>query len=52
MSTRTPRLVPPGEMKLKIAPGFDFDQAQTAKRRAASEDFAKKNNAQIWIQYD
>jgi glyoxylase-like metal-dependent hydrolase (beta-lactamase superfamily II) len=42
----------PEEMTLKVVPSFDFDQAQTAKSRAAFEDFAKKNNAQIWIQHD
>ncbi len=42
----------PEEMTLKRVPSFDFDQAQTAKSRAAIEDFVKKNNAQLWIQHD
>ena len=42
----------PEEMTLKVVPSFDFDKEQTAKSRAAFEDFAKKNNAQIWIQHD
>jgi glyoxylase-like metal-dependent hydrolase (beta-lactamase superfamily II) len=40
------------EMTLKVVPSFDFDQAQTAKSRAAIEDFVKKNGAQLWIQHD
>jgi N-acyl homoserine lactone hydrolase len=42
----------PEEMTLKVVPSFDFDQAQTAKSRAAIEDFVKKNKAQLWIQHD
>jgi N-acyl homoserine lactone hydrolase len=42
----------PEEMTLKVVPSFDFDQAQTAKSRAAIEDFVKKNSAQLWIQHD
>jgi N-acyl homoserine lactone hydrolase len=42
----------PEEMTLKRVPSFDFNQEQTAKSRAAIEDFVKKNNAQLWIQHD
>jgi N-acyl homoserine lactone hydrolase len=42
----------PEEMTLKVVPSFDFNKEQTAKSRAAIEDFVKKNNAQLWIQHD
>ena len=42
----------PEEMTLKVVPSFDFDKEQTAKSRAAIEDFVKKNKAQLWIQHD
>jgi N-acyl homoserine lactone hydrolase len=42
----------PEEMTMKRVPSFDFDQAQTAKSRAAIEEFVKKNKAQLWIQHD
>ena len=42
----------PEELTLKRVPSFDFDKEQTARSRAAIEDFVKKNNAQLWIQHD
>lgn len=42
----------PEEMTLKVVPSFDFDRAQTAKSRAAIEEFVKKNKAHLWIQHD
>ena len=42
----------PEEMTLKRVPSFDFSQEQTAKSRAAIEDFVKKAGAQLWIQHD
>jgi len=42
----------PEEMTLKRVPSFDFDKDQTAKSRAAMEDFVKKTGAQLWIQHD
>ena len=42
----------PEEMTLKVVPSFDVNQEQTAKSRAAIEDFVKKNGAQLWIQHD
>ncbi len=42
----------PEELTLKRIPGFDFDKDQTAKSRAAIEDFVKKSGAQLWIQHD
>lgn len=42
----------PEEMTLKRVPSFDFDQAQTAKSRAAIEAFVKQAGAQLWIQHD
>jgi N-acyl homoserine lactone hydrolase len=42
----------PEEMTLKVVPSFDFNQEQTAKSRAAIEEFVKKNGAQLWIQHD
>ena len=42
----------PEEMTLHRVPSFDFDKEQTAKSRAAIEDFVKKNHAQLWIQHD
>jgi N-acyl homoserine lactone hydrolase len=42
----------PEEMTLHRVPSFDFDKEQTAKSRAAMEDFVKKNHAQLWIQHD
>src|SRR5262245_61814204 len=42
----------PEEMTLKVVPGFDFNKEQTAKSRAAIEDFVAKNKAQLWIQHD
>ena len=35
-----------------MVPSFDFSKEQTAKSRAAIEEFVKKNNAQLWIQHD
>ena len=42
----------PEEITLKRIPTFDFDKEQTAKSRAAMEDFVKKTGAQLWIQHD
>ncbi|PWU00098.1 MAG: hypothetical protein C5B51_25940 [Terriglobia bacterium] len=42
----------PEEMTMKRVPNFDFDKEQTARSRAAIEDFVKKMNAQLWIQHD
>jgi hypothetical protein len=42
----------PEELTLKRIPTFDFDQEQTARSRAAIEDFLKKTGAQLWIQHD
>ena len=42
----------PEELTLKRVPSFDFDKDQTAKSRAAMEDFVKKARAQLWIQHD
>ena len=42
----------PEELTLKRVPSFDFDKEQTAKSRAAIEDFVKKSSAQLWIQHD
>ena len=42
----------PEELTLKRVPSFDFDKEQTAKSRAAIEDFVKKSGAQLWIQHD
>jgi glyoxylase-like metal-dependent hydrolase (beta-lactamase superfamily II) len=42
----------PEEMTLHVVPSFDFDKAQTARSRAAIEEFVKQNNAQLWIQHD
>jgi N-acyl homoserine lactone hydrolase len=42
----------PEELTLKRIPSFDFDKDQTARSRAAMEDFVKKNGAQLWIQHD
>ena len=42
----------PEELSLKRIPTFEFDKDQTAKSRAAIEDFVKKAGAQLWIQHD
>ena len=42
----------PEEMTMKRIPTFEFNQEQTAKSRAAIEDFVKKAHAQLWIQHD
>lgn len=42
----------PEEITYKKIPPFDTDKEQTAKSRAAMEDFVKKNHAQLWIQHD
>lgn len=42
----------PEEITYKKIPPFDTDKEQTAKSRAAIEEFVKKNKAQLWIQHD
>src|SRR5262249_52663510 len=42
----------PEEMTMKRMPTFEFDKDQTAKSRAAIEEFVKKQHAQLWIQHD
>ena len=42
----------PEELTHKLIPSFDTDKEQTAKSRAAIEDFAAKERAQLWIQHD
>jgi N-acyl homoserine lactone hydrolase len=42
----------PEERTTGRIPNFDFDKDQTARSRAAMEDFLKKTGAQLWIQHD
>jgi glyoxylase-like metal-dependent hydrolase (beta-lactamase superfamily II) len=42
----------PEELTLKIVPGFDFNQQQTAKSRETIEAFVKQQKGQLWIQHD
>jgi glyoxylase-like metal-dependent hydrolase (beta-lactamase superfamily II) len=41
----------PEERSMGIVPSFDVNAAQTAKSRAAMEDFMKKSGAVLWIQH-
>ena len=42
----------PEEMTMKKIPPFDFNKGETARSRAAIEEFVKKEHAQLWIQHD
>ena len=42
----------PEERSLHRVPNFEVDEAQTARSRAAMEDFLAKTHAQLWIQHD
>src|SRR5262249_27309692 len=42
----------PEEIRLKIIPGFDFNNEPTAKSREILEAFVKNPKAQLWIQHD
>ena len=41
-----------GDHAQEAFPTFDTNKEQTAKSRAAIEDFVKANHAQLWIQHD
>lgn len=42
----------PEEITYNRIPSFDSDKEQTAKSRAAIQEFLKKTHAQLWIQHD